>query len=182
MGSRKVGQALLAALVVLVSAAASALAQVQDIACDDTPFRMNFRGMTCEAVLGAPTEDGRGRLDYYGVFGEYGQRFRNVELAVAGPGSHVNTALAPDLRALLKERFFWLAKARNWSAEQKADDLTYLTFDLPFGACAGFITYAEPLSQSFKYALNGVVCRKSGRTYDLDDLREAMNEIDYETE
>lgn len=165
---------------VLGSLATPALAAVEKIDCSESRLILDdFAGMTCETLENEPGADSRGQFDYYGVYGEHDEVFRNLELAVSGLRSYVDPELQLPLRAHFEDRFFWMAEATDWSEVKQAGRLNYITFHLPFGNCIGFYLYEEPREQGYKYALNGVFCHKGERSISLSDLQSYLGALSF---
>lgn len=140
----------------------------------------DFTGFTCETIQNAQGADYVGQFDYYGVYGEQGYIFQNLELAIAGLRSYVDPNLQLPLKEHFEDRFFWMADATNWSEPKQAGRLSYITFELPYGKCIGFYLYERPQHEGYKYALNGVFCHKGGRSISLSDVQGYIEDISFE--
>lgn len=167
---------------ILVCLAIPARAEVEKIDCSQSRLvAKDFTGLTCETVQNAPGTDYYiGQFDYYGIFGEQGHVFLNLELAIAGLRSYVDPALQLPLKEHFENRFYWVAEAENWSEVQKAGRLSYLTFEIDYGNCIGFYLYEGPQFEGYKHALNGIYCHKEKRTISLRDLQGYLETLSFE--
>lgn len=167
-------------VVMLNMTASSSKAAVDKIDCSRSRLVVSdFSGLTCEVIENDSGDDYMGQFDYYGVMGEQGYVFRNIELAIAGLRSFIDPDLQLALRPHFENRFFWIAEAKNWSEEKKAGNLSYITFEIPFGKCIGFFRYEKPQKGGYKYALNGVYCHKGDRAITVTDLKEYLRDVSY---
>lgn len=174
-------------LLTLIGSTTTVLAEVEKINCSESRLVMEFSGLKCEAQKNVLGYDYTGQFSYYGVFGEQGYTFRNFELAVAGIKSYVDPTVKSrvdptawkGLKDHFESRFSWVADAKNWSKEKKAGALRYVTFEIDYGKCIGFITYKQPQHEGYKYALNGVYCHKRRKDLSLDDLQKYLRTVSF---